>query len=563
MADHIKREHKIVYTVEFTDKLSNLPLYLQPGQFDGPDQSTAQSSLTLQGFGAIGYGLSINENFLHLLENFASPEDAENPGTPLSDIEGPVHFKNPITGQFWFNTTTNTMMMFDTSESWVSASGTKSQPAAPDSPNIGDLWYDTELDRLNVYNDSGSWEPVYARLLDGTETMSGNLKFSITTTDSLGIRWAGVTDSYHIYVENTDGGEKTRLVFRVADNYDDYFAFQFRNTSNVVEPLVDIKPQGINMYKVLNMKSNRIVDVADPTAGSDAINRDYADGRYVNVTGDTMTNDLNMGPGAEINLGANKLNFSTVILNEGNGSSAAGADIRMTGHGVISVSNNMYLNFSDAGATGRLVIGRGTRTSSATPLVTIHSSGLISSHISTYETLVTSDDHIPNKKYVDDAVSGASGGASGSLSTHTADLSAHGATSSLTASRIVKRNGNGQILASNPSSSNHCATLGWTNSQITSGLAANANGHIQVAILHGTVSTGGYVPIPSGYSESQCRWMISWRGYVGDTGAGLDGIDVRTIGGGGTNRLVISRSKHENSNVWFNVGANYIVIGVK
>jgi hypothetical protein len=46
---------------------------------------------------------------------------------------------------------------------------------------------------------------------------------------------------------------------------------------------------------ILNMGSNRIEAVANPDSDDDALNRGYADGRYVNVTGDTMTGILNMG----------------------------------------------------------------------------------------------------------------------------------------------------------------------------------------------------------------------------------------------------------------------------
>ena len=48
------------------------------------------------------------------------------------------------------------------------------------------------------------------------------------------------------------------------------------------------------VHGILNVNSNRIENVANPSSNSDALNLGYADDRYVNVAGDTMTGDLNM-----------------------------------------------------------------------------------------------------------------------------------------------------------------------------------------------------------------------------------------------------------------------------
>ena len=46
---------------------------------------------------------------------------------------------------------------------------------------------------------------------------------------------------------------------------------------------------------ILNMGSQRIEALADPNSNDDALNLGYADGRYVNASGDTMSGILNMG----------------------------------------------------------------------------------------------------------------------------------------------------------------------------------------------------------------------------------------------------------------------------
>jgi hypothetical protein len=45
----------------------------------------------------------------------------------------------------------------------------------------------------------------------------------------------------------------------------------------------------------------RIENLADPDSDDDAVNKGYADSRFVNVTGDTMTGNLNMGDGVANN----------------------------------------------------------------------------------------------------------------------------------------------------------------------------------------------------------------------------------------------------------------------
>lgn len=78
-----------------------------------------------------------------------------------------------------------------------------------------------------------------------------------------------------------------------------------RDTVNkVVETINALQPGGAEVYLrrdgtlamlgALDMGAKRITNVADPTGDSHAVNRLYADGRYVRVVGDAMTGALRM-----------------------------------------------------------------------------------------------------------------------------------------------------------------------------------------------------------------------------------------------------------------------------
>ena len=81
-----------------------------------------------------GYGEVQNENFLHLLENFANTT-----APPKS-----------ITGQIWFDTSTNKLKYYDGSRFKV-ASGAEASVSAPSGLATGDFWWDTGAKQLYAY----------------------------------------------------------------------------------------------------------------------------------------------------------------------------------------------------------------------------------------------------------------------------------------------------------------------------------------------------------------------------------------------------------------------------
>lgn len=118
------------YTVNFTDRENKTPITV----FD--NTSSTDTSLIFPGRNVTGYGQIIAENFLALLENFASATE-------------PV---NPVEGQLWYDSTNGTLMIWDNT-SWKAASGIQKGPTAPNIPDskIGELWVDTTNQQLRIF----------------------------------------------------------------------------------------------------------------------------------------------------------------------------------------------------------------------------------------------------------------------------------------------------------------------------------------------------------------------------------------------------------------------------
>jgi microcystin-dependent protein len=121
------------YTVNYTDNQNTPPITV----FD--NTSNTDTSLTFPGRNVTGYGQIIAENFLHLLENFASASAPP----------------NPTVGQVWFNSdpSVSSLLIFDGAD-WKSASGVQKSPVEPgiDQSKVGELWVDTVNQQLYVFS---------------------------------------------------------------------------------------------------------------------------------------------------------------------------------------------------------------------------------------------------------------------------------------------------------------------------------------------------------------------------------------------------------------------------
>ena len=140
------------YNVQFTENTPSKP------DITVDDQTlNQQTGVTFVGKNYPGYASYIAENFLHLLENFASPTKPS----------------NPVQGQIWFdNSTSGNQLMVNldgTPTGWSSTSGVKKTASIPTGAVTGDLWADTANQQLKMYNGS-TWILVGPQFSEGLKT---------------------------------------------------------------------------------------------------------------------------------------------------------------------------------------------------------------------------------------------------------------------------------------------------------------------------------------------------------------------------------------------------------
>jgi len=99
-----------------------------------------QTDLSFIGKGYAGYGETIAENFLHILENF-------------SNTSAPT---KPITGQLWWDSTNSKLKVYN-GTSWLSSGGSAPyQSAEPSGISQGDMWIDSDTGQLYFHNGTQS-----------------------------------------------------------------------------------------------------------------------------------------------------------------------------------------------------------------------------------------------------------------------------------------------------------------------------------------------------------------------------------------------------------------------
>jgi hypothetical protein len=134
------------------------------------EDGTVNTSLDIRlvGKNYAGYGEIQNENFLHLLENFAG-------------VSAPPR---PLNGQIWYDSSSKKIKFWDSASAvWRGTEGIDIASSTPPPSSEGRLWWNTSSEQLLAYNGS-EW------VLIGPQSLSGYAKTifePIVVTDILNI----------------------------------------------------------------------------------------------------------------------------------------------------------------------------------------------------------------------------------------------------------------------------------------------------------------------------------------------------------------------------------------
>lgn len=190
------------------------------------------TDLTLIGKSTSAYGEYINENLVHLLENFANTTK-------------PAY---PIQGQLWYDTNERRLKIYDNVSGFKLTGGTVVSTELPSSITQGDIWIDSKRQQL-WFNDGVS------TILAGPY-LPADTGFNVLT----------VKDTYNI-------GHSIVLLVVNGSKFAIFSTDEFTPDSSEVELGFNgtIK-QGINL-----MMLSVITNVADPISSTDAVNKDTLD----------------------------------------------------------------------------------------------------------------------------------------------------------------------------------------------------------------------------------------------------------------------------------------------
>ena len=357
----------------------------------GSGVNNTSTSLTLIGPGYPNYGLPTAQNFLKLLENFAS-------------IHPP---SNAIEGQLWYDTSNPAKKILRVnngtlnSTRWPSASGIYQQPNDPGieySQSIvdGDLWADTTNNQLKIRY-SNSWTivgPTVSSTINRTGNETATLESSTGTTYPVILNWVDgkVVEiiSYNEFIPKTviDGFSTikagTNLTSKVSSKYnglsDRASSLQFFNggllgpadilrnraTSQthtgtfVVESgngLYVRNPTYNRSVRIYNTTSGGIIDFSDATStlqiGIQAASFLKFNGSYANIGINTST--ISTSPTLDV-YGSGRFNNTLTIV------TSAALGLVVGGGALVSGQLLVGANLTISGvttATGKLLIGGG------------------------------------------------------------------------------------------------------------------------------------------------------------------------------------------------------------
>ena len=279
------------------------------------------------------HGEILFENYLHILENFACPNngsDFPNPSNPNVDLTSPKE------GQLWYDTTNRKLRVWDSVDNaWKVTSGAAIVSSTPpSSPSIGDLWYNSSEKQLFSY-DGASWtligpinsasNPNFATSLiinsggtGGLSVGTGPAPTGGTNYDSLGIL---INNTLNAVFSDTEITTPTYYYRPLNDGSNNvvYYAFDPYGNNGILKGL-NIGENTSTLYWFNGKsKSAETADQINGITSSNFMRNDTAAGA------DTSRNPATAG----LNIGSPANRWSTIYANtfDGTATSALFADL--------------------------------------------------------------------------------------------------------------------------------------------------------------------------------------------------------------------------------------------
>lgn len=343
----------IIYSVKYSDQtvdpVNKKPFTISPGAWD------TTTSLTIPGQAAALYGEHIAENFLYLLENFASST-------------APV---NPTVGQIWYDSTQKMVRVLTLittagngvkSYTWSPVGGPYVGSTPPTS--LGSLWYDTSnansaLWQLKIYNTGqAAWMSVADQYIRKSgDTITGNI---LSATYGIGLT------SYRHTAPKPEGFFSSTPLGPVMQSVGNAMVMipspsngpggfivsageaQDATAYDISKLAFQVGNEGtVTIYRgVLNMNYNKVIGVAPGTISTDAVNFGQLSGINTNLSNAvTDLQNTKVNRGGDTMTGA--LTINTVGIGQGSGSFAGQGLFSLVVNGTGTNSGGILVNAKD------------------------------------------------------------------------------------------------------------------------------------------------------------------------------------------------------------------------
>lgn len=440
---------------------------------DGTVDTTTDLSLIGKNF--IGFGKSINDNFVSLLENFSN-ETAPN---------------SPLSGQLWWDRSTDQLKVFSGSV-FKSLGVVRISETQPIVNSLGDLWYDTTNNQLKQF-DGANFDlvgPVYTSAQGVTgafaETLSdGSANRVVVVIRAAGTRLAILSDVEFIPVPSISGFS----TIRAGINLNSSLSLKLQGTATDSE-----KVGGVGIIDLMRS------DQDSTTTGTITISNDgglvLGENETASISVDSA--DLNITNSEDSgNIHINVNNGSTITAIAVDGATANVAVGNLTASGSLSASSLTgqlttssqpaitllgtlgNLNVSGTVTTSNVTAGNisGTITTAAQPNIT---------SIGTLSSLTVSGNISANGISLGSSLPIGQGGTGATSESDARD-----------ALDVVCRSGDTMTgfltLHSNPTSNLHAATKQYVDSKVSGDLSGYATETYVINAVNSIVPFTGYV----------------------------------------------------------------------